>query len=444
MPEPAENSQSLSLLRNLKIGTFHIGSAMADVIGQGVWNRVMIQELGYAATPIGLLLALRYFLAPLAIWAGGRSDYTHLRGYRRLPWIWGGRLGMALGYVLVAFSTVQLVQHGAVWWFGILAGFVLVSVGSNISGSTFLALVYDRAPSAQRGRAVGIVWTFLLAGYAIAGVLFAGLLPEYSPSAFLSFFLIVSTILVFIWVFALWGEERPYAVQTSSVNAAPPFMADLRGIIANRSARTLMLFMVISFMAAFMQDTLLEPFGGKVFALSVGETTRFQAYWGTMAILSSGFALWLHRRYSYQWLTKWGVGLLILTFLLLAFTALSQQQAILRPSLLLLGLGYGLWNIGTLGLMVEYSRQSKIGLDLGVWTVVATLCRGGGVFVGAALFDLLAAGFGDKATAYGSIFLLEAVLLVMGLAILSKLSARAAPVQAAVVENELVLSTMAE
>ena len=104
----------LSIQRNFKIGTFHIGSAMADVLGSGVWNRVMIQDLGFAATPVGLLLALRYFLAPLAMWAGGRSDQTNVRGYRRLPWIIGGRLSMAVGYLMVAIATVELVRHGGI------------------------------------------------------------------------------------------------------------------------------------------------------------------------------------------------------------------------------------------------------------------------------------------------------------------------------------------
>src|SRR5690606_38704459 len=101
--------ENLSLRRNLKIGTFHLGSTMADVLGSGVWNRIMIKELGFAATPVGLLLALRYFLAPLAVWAGEKSDQTRWRGYRRLPWVWGGRLMMVIGYVAVAVSTVELV-----------------------------------------------------------------------------------------------------------------------------------------------------------------------------------------------------------------------------------------------------------------------------------------------------------------------------------------------
>ncbi|HRX04756.1 MAG TPA: hypothetical protein P5148_16540, partial [Anaerolineae bacterium] len=52
--------------RSIKIGTFHIGSSMTDVLLSGIWNRVMITDLGVVAWPVSLLLAARYFLSPLA------------------------------------------------------------------------------------------------------------------------------------------------------------------------------------------------------------------------------------------------------------------------------------------------------------------------------------------------------------------------------------------
>lgn len=67
---------SFSVLRSFKLGAFHIGSSMTDVLLSGIWNRVMIADLGMAAWPVSLLLATRYFLAPLAIWAGTSPTHT--------------------------------------------------------------------------------------------------------------------------------------------------------------------------------------------------------------------------------------------------------------------------------------------------------------------------------------------------------------------------------
>ncbi|HYO88968.1 MAG TPA: hypothetical protein VER79_09985, partial [Candidatus Limnocylindrales bacterium] len=54
----ARAEANLTTARNLKIGLFHLGSGMADVMATGVWNRIMISDLGFNATPIGLLVSL--------------------------------------------------------------------------------------------------------------------------------------------------------------------------------------------------------------------------------------------------------------------------------------------------------------------------------------------------------------------------------------------------
>ena len=162
---------NLSLLRNLKIGFFHLGSGMADVLATGVWNRIMVADLGYSATLVGLLTGLRYFLAPLGIWSGRYSDTHAVGGYRRLFWIWLGRVMMAVSAVGLGFVTSDLVRLAnagqaneatPAMWLGLIVSFLLFSLGNALSRSVFLALIHDRAAPNQRGRAVGVVWTMLL------------------------------------------------------------------------------------------------------------------------------------------------------------------------------------------------------------------------------------------------------------------------------------------
>src|SRR5690606_5695343 len=109
-----EQQQGLSTARNLKIGLFHLGSGMADVITTGIWNRIMITDLGFSATPIGLLVALRYFLAPLGVWAGRMSDQRAVGGYRRLFWIWLGRAMMALSIATLGMATAVIARGDTV------------------------------------------------------------------------------------------------------------------------------------------------------------------------------------------------------------------------------------------------------------------------------------------------------------------------------------------
>src|SRR5215207_7286230 len=134
------SEQNLSVGRNIKIGLFHLGSGMADVIATGIWNRIMISDLGYAATPIGLLVSLRYFLAPLGVWAGRMSDQHAIGGYRRLFWIWMGRALMVislLGLGLVTGALARGQEATPLLWLAMALSLLLFSFGSAVSGSTF-------------------------------------------------------------------------------------------------------------------------------------------------------------------------------------------------------------------------------------------------------------------------------------------------------------------
>src|SRR5690554_6221636 len=105
-----QQQPNLTVGRNIKIGLFHLGSGMADVVTTGVWNRIMITDLGFNATPVGLLVSLRYFLAPLGVWAGRMSDRRAIGGYRRLFWVWLGRLMMVASMIAVGIITANLAR----------------------------------------------------------------------------------------------------------------------------------------------------------------------------------------------------------------------------------------------------------------------------------------------------------------------------------------------
>ena len=108
---------TFSSRRTVKLGSFHIGSSMSDLITSAVWNRILIADLDVVAWPVALLSALRYFLAPLTLWAGHGSATHHI-------------------------------------------------LGTSISGAPFLALVHDSASYDRRGQAISIVQNVLVVSYA--------------------------------------------------------------------------------------------------------------------------------------------------------------------------------------------------------------------------------------------------------------------------------------
>jgi BCD family chlorophyll transporter-like MFS transporter len=434
--------RSLSFLRNLKIGLFHLGSGMADVLATGVWNRIMITDLGFAATPIGLLVALRYFLAPVGIWAGRKSDEREMLGYRRLFWIWLGRAMMVLSVIMLGLSTANLArgyETTALTWAALASALLLFSLGNAISGSTFLALVYDRSSESQRTRAVGIVWTFLLLGFTVGGLFFGILLPaadspsggSYSPETLETLFLVAAGVMAALWFFSLLGEERRNARalsrQDDREQISRSIIADLKIAWANRSTRYFFWFLGLSMMFAFSQDLILEPFAGDVFEMSARVTTRFAAYWGVTAILSTIIFIAASRRFkrlTNTTLSAIGVGALVFTFALLAVSSIADIRQLVTPALISLGIGLGIWNVGALGLMMDMSPLGRAGAFLGFWTLVVTLARGIGVSGGGILRDVFLALTGSMNLAYGIAFGIGALGLALSLWALTRVQAK--------------------
>jgi len=420
---------NLTVARNLKISFFHLGSGMADVLTTGVWNRIMVADLGFGAGIIGLLTGLRYFLAPIGIWAGRYSDTRSVGGYRRLLWIWLGRAMMVLSTVSLGFGTAELVrmaQTGVTGqapfglWVVLIISFLLFSLGNALSGSTFLALVYDRSAEYQRGRAVGLVWTFLLLGFTIGGIFFSVMLPHetgatvgdigFTAEAVQTLFLVTAGILGLVWFLSLLGEEKHGA---SIVAQQPENTTSLRhdlGLVwRSRSMRFFFFYLVLSMMFAFLQDTVLEPFAGQVFDMDASITNRFSAYWGSMAILGSFGFLFLSRRYpilTNAKMSQGGVLFLILAYVVFAVSSLAEIRGLVTPGLILLGIGLGIWNIGTLGLMMDMSPIGRAGTFLGFWTFSVTIARGFGVSVGGIIRDLVLGLTGEFTMAYGVVFVL--------------------------------------
>lgn len=453
-------SDNLSVARNLKIALFHLGSGMADVLATGIWNRIMISDLGFSATPIGLLVSLRYFLAPLGVWAGRMSDRRAVGGFRRLFWIWFGRALMVLSLLMLGATTASLARGTPTTpliWLSLSGALLLFSFGNAISGTTFLALIYDRAPENQRGRAVGLVWTFLLMGFSVGGILFGIMLPsgqhfisladvgtsvlaaDFRRIGFLSFepdtlqnlFIGAAIILGSLWFFSLVGEERRIRTQPTTAEAqhGDGLMADLRLAWSNRQTRLYFWYLSLSMIFAFTQDLILEPFAAEVFEMSARHTTRFAAYWGSMSILGTLIFLYLSRRYKSLTNTRVcqiGVWVLLATFAVFGVSALAQVRGLVTPGLILLGIGLGIWNVGTLGLMMDMSPFGSAGTFLGFWSLVSTMGRGIGVSAGGILRDgMLALTGGDLPLTYGAVFVIEFVGLGVALLVLSRINVNA-------------------
>lgn len=308
--------------------------------------------------------------------------------------------------------------------------------------------MYDRSPQHQRGRAVGIVWTFLLVGFTVGGILFALLLPSRDPARLLRFggealealtplagglyggtlsftpetlqnlFLTAGLIMGSLWFFSLLGEEKRaragLVAEASGESAAgkSSIRDDLKLVWQMRPMRLFAIYLALSMLFAFSQDVILEPFAGDVFGMSAQTTTRFAAYWGSMSILGTLVFLWLSRRnkrLTNTVMSYMGVAVLIVAFLVFAYSGLAEIRGLVTPGLVLLGIGLGIWNVGTLGLMMDMSPLKRAGTFLGFWTLLVTFARGFGVSSGGVVRDLALTITGDLRFSYAIVFIIGAV-----------------------------------
>jgi MFS transporter, BCD family, chlorophyll transporter len=183
-----------------------------------------------------------------------------------------------------------------------------------------------------------------------------------------------------------------------------------------------------------MQDALLEPFGGEILGLSVGQTTALTGAWALGALIGFGLAA---RRLDTgtDTLRIAGLGAVvgIAAFIQLLFAAPLGLPGLVATGALTIGLGMGLFSVGTLVAAMALGRGQASGLALGAWGAVQASCAGLAVALGGILRDVVAAmaladGLGTtlalRATGYGTVYGLEICLLLATLVALGPLVGR--------------------
>lgn len=416
-----------SVLRSLKIGSFNFGSALVDILTASVWNRVMITDLGAGATPVSILLALRYLLAPLSIWAGFRSDTQPIGGLRRTPYIWMGRALMLLSVFLLPISLSQLsVDLGnPIGWLLALVIFIAYGAGTAISGGPFLALLHDRTPAAKRGVAISIAQTLLLLGFAISPIVFGRLLPTYSPEQFQTLAIMTGVAAALFWFFAIWREDRKVTADEIDQHAEHLRLGMmLKQMWADSRTRRFAIFLSLGAIASFAQDAVLEPFGGDVFGLTVEQTTRFTAYFGTGVLVLMIITAIVTRKRRPEHQTRpavIGLSVMIVGLALLALSGLAYIRWLIIPALLVFGGGFGAYTIGGVSLLMAMTTEKEAGAYLGLWTMIQLVSRGIGIGLGGVVRDVMLALTGSEALAYSSVFILEALGLAVCIALVLRL-----------------------
>lgn len=420
-----------SVWRSLKLGTFHIGSSFADILGSSLWNYTMANGMaalgGFVATPVTLLLALRQLLVPLTIWAGHLSDTRPMWGLKRLPYIWIGRGLMLLSLPLLPLATGLILTGQNAGWLIALASFLAYGVGTQLSGSPFVALVRESAPPERQGLAYAIVQTMLVGAFAFSPLVYARLatalvpgvnagesaLRQYNLDVFGVATAIGVAVALACWVFSVAGEERRGTATTRAGNDDyKQFGAALREVFGDRRARAFFSLLALGAMSGFAQDGIFEPSLRQVFNYSFSAAAGVVGVWGIGLLVGMIGAIALTRKWAtVEQVKVAAVGLVVgaLSLAALAYATATTNGALLIPAVLAFGLGFGLYTAGGSPLLMVMSLDARPGVYLGVWSMAQLLFRGIGVALGGAIFDLASRALGSVSAGYALVYGLEAV-----------------------------------
>jgi BCD family chlorophyll transporter-like MFS transporter len=439
-------TEDLPLSRILRLSLFQVSVGMAAVLLTGTLNRVMIVELGMSASLVAVMVSLPLLFAPLRALVGFKSDHhSSLLGWKRVPYIWFGTMLQFGGLAILPFALLVMTGGGTgpafVGQFGAVIGFLLVGAGMHTTQTAGLALATDLAPEHARPRVVALLYVMLLIGTMISALVIGRLLADFTATRLVQIVQGAAALTMILNVIALWKQEPRNRHATATREDTPSFGEVWAIFIARPKTMRLLVSVGLGAAAFTMQDVLLEPYGGQVLGLSVGATTALTALWAVGML--GGFAYAAkrlgdgadpHRLAGFGGVA--GIG----AFLLVLFAGPLHSVALLELGATLIGLGGGLFSVGTLTAAMAISDSETLdgrtGLALGAWGAVQATCAGLAIAIGAFARDLigqfattgrLGVALAGPSTGYAFVYSVEIVLLLATLIALGPLVRRDTP-----------------
>lgn len=440
---------TLSLLTMFRLGLFQMGLGIMSILTLGVLNRVMIKELAIPATIAAGTIAMHQFVAPARLWFGQLSDARPIQGYHRTGYVWLGSLLFSLAAFLAVQVMWQLggsIQNG--WtsqtsvWAAILAlVFALYGIALSASSTPFAALLVDVSDEDNRSKLVGVVWSMLMVGIVVGAILSSRLLPQpvscqelgtanldVLRSGIDRLFLIVPAIVMALTVIGTIGVEKKYSRFTDRSSLVEredqiTLGRALRVLTASPQTGLFFTFLLFMTISLFMQDAVMESYGGQVFGMCIGDTTRLNAFFGTGTLVGiglSGFAV--VPRLGKKQTARLGCLMVAFCLLLIIVTGFTANPKLLQYGLLLFGFASGVTTTGAISLMLDLTAAETAGTFIGAWGLAQAIARAMATLLGGAVLDVGKLIFPNLTLAYGLVFGLQAIGMVTAVWLLSRVN----------------------
>jgi MFS transporter, BCD family, chlorophyll transporter len=452
----------LKLITMFRLGLFQMGLGIMSLLTLGVLNRLMIDELTVFPFIAGGAIAMSQLVSPARVWFGQLSDAKTLFGYHRTGYV---RIGAAL-FTILSFIALQGVwQFGlsiqnSGWsgitygWAGLLALiFALYGLALSASSTTFAAMLVDVSDEDNRSQLIGIVWSMLMVGIVVGAIISSKLLntPDICGTEILTYeasgtgqvaniatlqraidpvFILMPAMVFGLCLLATFGVEKKYSrftTRSTTVGREDQITLGtaLSVLTANRQTGIFFSFLLVLTLSLFMQDAVMEPYGGEVFGMCISETTRLNAFFGTGTLLGialTGFMVL--PRLGQQRTTRIGCVVAALCTGLIILAGLLGQQNLLKSGLLFFGLASGILTAGATSLMLDLTAAETAGTFIGAWGLAQAMSRGLATILGGAVLNIGKATLNVPMFAYSIVFILQALGFLLAIWLLGRVNVK--------------------
>ena len=387
-------------------------------------NRVMVVEYALPAALPAALVAWHYAVQLSRPAWGHGSD----RGGRRTPWIVGGLAVLATGTVVAALTTLAMPHARAAATLVAVVAYAAIGGGVGAAGTSLLALLATRVAPERRAAAAAATWILMVAGIVVTAGIAGSLLDPFSPASLVAVVAGVAVVALVVGGVAVLGMEgcADMRAVAPAVRHSADFRVALAEMWADADARRFTVFVFVSMLAYAMQEMIVEPFAGLVFALTPGQSTHLAGMQhggvllGMLIVGIGGSAIGGGRL---QHLRAWTVAGCLgsgAALVLLAIGAGQPSGWPLGANVALLGFCNGMFAVAAIAAMMALAGRAgpeRSGIRMGAWGAAQALAFGAGGLSGAAGVDLLRATGTASAPAFATVFAVEAVLFVAAAAL---------------------------
>lgn len=445
----------LTLPTMLRLGLFQMGLGMMSVLTLGLLNRLMGNELAIPLDVAAGAIAMHQVIAPARVWFGQLSDAKPLFGLHRSGYVWTGAALLAI----LSFVTVQVMwQLGAavaaagqwswdgsvgLWTVALGALFACYGLAISASSTPFTALLVDVSDEDNRSKLVGVAWSMLMVGIIVGAILTSILLkvaeaaadPAALQGAINRLFIVVPAAVVGLALAATWGVEKRfsrYGLRSHLIEREDQITIGraLRVLTASRQTAIFFCFLLAMTLGLFLQEAVLENYGGEVFKMPPSATTSLNAFFGTgtlVGLIATGFVL--IPKLGKQRTTKLGCLLTTVSLGLIVLAGFSTHPdpAVLgaaNPNALkaavgIFGLTAGMVTTGALTLMLDLTAAETAGTFVGAWGLAQALAKAASTWLGGLLYQRVGlALFGQPIYGFATVFGVEAMMMLVAIGLL--------------------------